>query len=74
MTMRSVRPAEERADGVTIWPGPVQPGLVRTYHDHRMAMSFAVLGLRVPGLRLADPGCVAKTFPDYFARLRAATT
>ncbi len=64
---------EERPDGLTIWPGPVRPGLVQTYHDHRMAMSFAVLGLRVPGLRIADPGCVAKTFPDFFARLRAAT-
>lgn len=40
--------------------------LVDTYDDHRMAMSFAVLGLRVPGVVIADPSCVAKTFPDYF--------
>jgi 3-phosphoshikimate 1-carboxyvinyltransferase len=64
---------EERADGLTITPGPVRPGLVRTYDDHRMAMSFAVLALRVPGVRIADPGCVSKTFPDFFARLAAAT-
>ena len=40
--------------------------MVATYDDHRMAMSFALLGLRVPGIEIADPGCVAKTFPDYF--------
>jgi 3-phosphoshikimate 1-carboxyvinyltransferase len=64
---------EEGAGGLTIWPGPVRPALVRTYQDHRMAMSFAVLGLRAPGVRIADPGCVAKTFPDFFERLAAAT-
>jgi 3-phosphoshikimate 1-carboxyvinyltransferase len=37
-----------------------------------MAMSFAVLGLRAPGVRIADPGCVAKTFPDFFTRLAEA--
>ena len=41
-------------------------GVVETYDDHRMAMSFALIGLRVPGVAIADPGCVAKTFPDYF--------
>jgi 3-phosphoshikimate 1-carboxyvinyltransferase len=65
--------AEETADGLTIWPGPVRPATVETYEDHRMAMSFAVLGLRVPGVRIADPGCVAKTFPDFFERLDAVT-
>ncbi len=34
-------------------------------------MAFALVGLRVPGVRIADPGCVAKTFPDFFARLEA---
>jgi 3-phosphoshikimate 1-carboxyvinyltransferase len=63
---------EEREDGLTIWPGPVRPALVQTYDDHRLAMSFAVLGLRAPGVRIADPGCVAKTFPDFFERLAAA--
>ncbi|MCC6626040.1 MAG: 3-phosphoshikimate 1-carboxyvinyltransferase [Chloroflexi bacterium] len=64
---------EERAGGLTIWPGPVRPALVDTYDDHRMAMSFAVLGLRASGIRIADPGCVAKTFPDFFDRLAAVT-
>jgi 3-phosphoshikimate 1-carboxyvinyltransferase len=42
---------------------------VHTYDDHRLAMAFALIGLRVPGIRIEDPGCVAKTFPDYFERL-----
>jgi 3-phosphoshikimate 1-carboxyvinyltransferase len=62
---------EERPDGMMIQPGTPQPGTVATYDDHRMAMSFALIGLRVPGIRIADPGCVAKTFPDFFARLDA---
>jgi len=39
---------------------------IETYHDHRIAMSFGVLGSRLPGLRILDPGCVAKTFPNYW--------
>src|SRR6185295_4621725 len=48
---------------------------IETYHDHRIAMSFAVLGSRLPGLRILDPGCVAKTYPNYWRdweRARAA--
>ena len=44
----------------------MRPATIQTYDDHRMAMSFALLGLRAPGISIADPGCVAKTFPDYF--------
>lgn len=58
--------AEEHADGFTIYPGPVQPSIVQTYRDHRMVMSFSLLGLRSPGIEIADPGCVAKTFPGFF--------
>ncbi len=58
--------AREEPDGLVIHPGTPGPGSVATYDDHRMAMSFALLGLRVPGIAIADPGCVAKTFPDYF--------
>ena len=50
-------------DGWTIHPGPVAPAVIQTYDDHRMAMSFALLGLRVPGISIAGPACVAKTFP-----------
>jgi len=60
---------EERADGLTIHPSPLRAGQVRTYDDHRIAMAFAVAGLRAPGVCILDPGCVGKTFPDYFERL-----
>ncbi|MBI4516903.1 MAG: 3-phosphoshikimate 1-carboxyvinyltransferase [Deltaproteobacteria bacterium] len=59
----------ELQDGLEIRPGTVQPATVETYNDHRVAMAFALIGLRVRGVRIADPACVAKTFPDYFARL-----
>ncbi|HEY4258954.1 MAG TPA: 3-phosphoshikimate 1-carboxyvinyltransferase [Schlesneria sp.] len=60
---------EEHPDGMTIHPGPVHAGTVATYDDHRMAMSFSLLGLRVPGIVIADPGCTSKTYPDYFKDL-----
>jgi 3-phosphoshikimate 1-carboxyvinyltransferase len=60
---------EEHPDGMTIHPGPLHGGTVATYDDHRMAMSFALLGLRVPGIVIADPGCTAKTYPEYFPDL-----
>ena len=63
---------EEFPDGLAIYPGPIQPAVIRTYRDHRMAMSFAVLGCAMPGIIIDDPGCVAKTFPDFFERLAAA--
>lgn len=61
--------AEEHDDGMTIVPGPVSAGEVQTYDDHRMAMSFALLGLRVPGIRILDPGCTGKTYPHFFTDL-----
>ena len=56
-------------DGLEITPGPLRPAMVRTYDDHRIAMAFAVAGLRASGVVIADPGCVSKTFPDFFERL-----
>jgi 3-phosphoshikimate 1-carboxyvinyltransferase len=57
-------------DGFTISPGrPPRPTRFATYDDHRMAMSLALLGLRVPGIEIDDPGCVAKTYPGFFADL-----
>jgi 3-phosphoshikimate 1-carboxyvinyltransferase len=58
--------AVETVDGFEIQPAPVIPSVVRTYDDHRMAMSFALLGLRSSGIEIAEPGCVAKTFPGFF--------
>jgi 3-phosphoshikimate 1-carboxyvinyltransferase len=63
--------AEEHDDGFIIEGGRPHGAVVETYGDHRMAMSFALLGLKVPGIEIADPGCVAKTFPDYFTVLES---
>ena len=54
-------------------PRPIGPADIDTYDDHRMAMSFAVAALRAPGIRMLDPGCTAKTFPDFFDVLDAVT-
>lgn len=64
---------DEFDDGMTITPAPITPAEIETYDDHRMAMSFGVTGLRAPGVRILDPGCTAKTFPDYWDRLIALT-
>jgi 3-phosphoshikimate 1-carboxyvinyltransferase len=58
--------ADEHPDGVTIHPGEPRPAIVQTYDDHRMAMSFALIGLRAEGIEIADPGCTAKTYPRFF--------
>jgi 3-phosphoshikimate 1-carboxyvinyltransferase len=58
--------AHAEDDGFVVHPGQPQPATVQTYDDHRMAMSFALLGLVAPGIRIADPDCVDKTFPAYF--------
>ena len=61
---------EERPDGLKIWPAEaLKPASIHTYNDHRVAMSFAVAGLRSPGLTIEDPACSAKTFPDFWQRL-----
>jgi 3-phosphoshikimate 1-carboxyvinyltransferase len=57
---------DEKPDGMVVHPGMPHGATVATYDDHRMAMSFALLGLRVPGIAIADPDCVAKTFPRFF--------
>lgn len=64
--------AEEHEDGFTVWPaepGQLHGADIETYDDHRMAMCFSVLGLKVPGIRIKNPGCVSKTFPNFFEKL-----
>ena len=61
--------ATETEDGFVVQPGSVRPAVVQTYDDHRMAMAFALLGLRAPGIEIADPGCVSKTFPGFWSAL-----
>jgi 3-phosphoshikimate 1-carboxyvinyltransferase len=60
---------EERADGLTITPRPLKGCPVDTYNDHRMAMSLALVGLKVPGVVIRNPGCVAKTYPGFWQDL-----
>ena len=56
-------------DWLAIEPGPLRGAAIDTYDDHRMAMAFALAGLRVPGVVIRDPRCVAKTWPGYFSAL-----
>ena len=62
---------DECADGLTITPGPLHGAAIETYNDHRMAMSFALVGLRSPGVVISNPVCTRKTYPRYFDDLRA---
>jgi 3-phosphoshikimate 1-carboxyvinyltransferase len=59
----------EQRDGFLVHPGTPRPARLATYDDHRMAMSLALLGLRVPGIEIEDPDCVGKTFPGYWRTL-----
>lgn len=59
---------DESHGSMRITPTTPHAATIRTYDDHRIAMAFAVTGLRVPGLVIDDPGCTAKTFPDFFTR------
>jgi 3-phosphoshikimate 1-carboxyvinyltransferase len=61
--------AAEQPDGFVVQPGSAHGAQIETYGDHRVAMSFAVLGLAVPGISIRDPECVNKTFPGYFEAL-----
>ena len=62
---------EEVGDTLTIRPCSVRGATIETYRDHRIAMCFATLGLKVPGIRIRNPACVKKTFPNFFAKLAA---
>jgi 3-phosphoshikimate 1-carboxyvinyltransferase len=60
---------DERLDGLVIHPaGEYRPAEIATYDDHRMAMSFTLATLRIPGVVVQDAHCCAKTFPDFFDR------
>jgi 3-phosphoshikimate 1-carboxyvinyltransferase len=60
---------EESGETLTIYPSTLKGAEIDTYNDHRMAMCFAVLGLKVPGVILKNPTCVIKTFPNFFQKL-----
>jgi 3-phosphoshikimate 1-carboxyvinyltransferase len=59
----------ESSDGLTIVPRPLHGARIATYHDHRMAMSLALVGLRVPGVVILDPRTTEKTYPEFFRDL-----
>ena len=57
---------EEARDSVRIYPGKPESAELESYGDHRVAMAFAILGLRAKDICIMDPACCAKTFPDFF--------
>ena len=59
---------ETGEDFLIIRPGDYKGAEIETYNDHRMAMSFAVAGLKIPRVRIKNPTCVEKSFPDFFQR------
>jgi 3-phosphoshikimate 1-carboxyvinyltransferase len=58
-------------DDLIVKPGRLRPARFQTYDDHRMAMSFALVGLRQTGVEILDPACVTKTWPGFFNMLRS---
>jgi 3-phosphoshikimate 1-carboxyvinyltransferase len=65
---------QEFSDGLRIEPRPLRPAEIATYHDHRMAMSLALVGLRTPGVVILDPGCTSKTYPRFFEDLKRVSS
>ena len=61
----------EDGDTLTVYPSTLHGAEIETYNDHRMAMCFAILGLKVPGIKIKNPACVKKTFPNFFQKLAA---
>ncbi|MGA2242771.1 MAG: 3-phosphoshikimate 1-carboxyvinyltransferase [Verrucomicrobiota bacterium] len=61
----------EEDDTLTVYPSKLHGAEIETCNDHRMAMCFAILGLKVPGIKIKNPACVKKTFPNFFQKLAA---
>jgi len=61
----------EEGDTLTVSPSELHGAEIETYDDHRMAMCFGVLGLKVPGMKIQNPTCVKKTFPNFWQKLAA---
>jgi 3-phosphoshikimate 1-carboxyvinyltransferase len=60
---------KEAQDMLEVFPSELHGAEIETYDDHRIAMCFAILGLKVPGIRIKNPACVKKTFPNFFQKL-----
>ncbi|MDI6834779.1 MAG: 3-phosphoshikimate 1-carboxyvinyltransferase [Rhizobiaceae bacterium] len=74
--LNNIRPglATEEGDDLLVFSDPALagqdlPAAIDTFADHRIAMSFALAGLKISGITILDPGCVAKTYPDYWDAL-----
>ena len=61
---------QEKRDGLMVRPGPVTAARLDPHDDHRVAMSLSVIGARAPGIRIINPACVSKTFPEFYSRLK----
>jgi 3-phosphoshikimate 1-carboxyvinyltransferase len=59
----------ELGDTLEVFASELHGAEIKTYNDHRMAMCFAILGLKVPGIKIQNPACVKKTFPNFFQKL-----
>jgi 3-phosphoshikimate 1-carboxyvinyltransferase len=66
--------ASPAADGLTIRPRPLAGAVIDPHGDHRMAMAFAVAGLRLPGVVVLDPGCVTKSYPGFWDDLETISS
>ena len=62
----------EEGDTLTVYASRLHGAEIETYNDHRLAMCFAILGLKVPGIKIKNPACVKKTFPNFFQKLAAS--
>jgi 3-phosphoshikimate 1-carboxyvinyltransferase len=63
--------ARDQADGLTITPALLHGAALKTHHDHRLAMSFGVLGLAVDGIEVLDPEVVTKSWPEFWTMLES---
>jgi 3-phosphoshikimate 1-carboxyvinyltransferase len=61
----------EQGDTLVVYQTKLHGAEIETYNDHRMAMCFAILGLKVPGIKIQNSACVKKTFPNFFQKLAA---
>ena len=62
----------EEGDTLTVDPSELHGAEIETYNDHRMAMCFSILGLKIRGIKIRNPACVKKTFPNFFQKLAAS--
>ena len=61
---------EYNENEIKITGGNISPTIIDSHNDHRMAMSFAIAGLKVPGIKITNPDCVSKSFPGFWNKLK----